>query len=192
MRVAGRPAGATRNFSVLNAALRWGSLFCALAFVVVFVGCAPTRTGPTLDAIPPLKPGLARVFLVRDKAFGGMFDAGWQAYLDETPMGDLKTGTFVYVDRPAGPHRLYFAEPGALARASQQEISLLAGRSYYFRLHLNEKGEYINRNAATGGLAGGLIASAISAAADERGLFDFTPLDEGTARMVMADLHLAQ
>jgi hypothetical protein len=108
------------------------------------------------------------------------------------PHGRPQDRTFVYVDRPAGPHRLYFAEPGALARASQQEVSLLAGRSYYFRLHLNEKGEYINRTAAAGGLAGGLIASAVSAAADERGLFDFTPLDEGTARIVMADLHQAQ
>jgi hypothetical protein len=170
MRVAGRPVRVTCNFCVLNAAMRWGRLLGVTA-LVVFAGCSPIRTGATLDAI---------------------FDTGWQAYLDETPMGDLKTGTFVYVDRPPGSHRLYFARPGDLYRASQQEISVLAGRTYYFRLHLNEKGQWIANSQAVAGLTGALLSSAISAAADERGLFDFTPLDEGTARMVMADLHLAQ
>ncbi len=145
-----------------------------------------------LDAIPPLKPGVARVYVLRDKAYPGIFDTGWQAYLDEAPMGDLKTGTFVYIDRPPGPHRLYFARPGDLYRASQQEISVLGGRTYYFRLHMNEKGQWINNSSQVAGLTGALLSSAISAAADERGLFDFTPLDEAAAKAAMAELHLAE
>ena len=192
MRVARGPLGGTRNFFIRNAAMRLGWLACSLALVLVFVGCSPIRTGATLDAIPPIKPGLARIFILRERAFGGIFDAGWQAYLDETPMGDLKTGTFVFLDRPPGSHRLYFARPGDLYRASQQEISVLTGRTYYFRLHMNEKGQWIANSQAVAGLTGALLSSAISAAADERGLFDFTPLDEGTAHMIMADLHLAQ
>jgi Protein of unknown function (DUF2846) len=164
----------------------------ALGLLAMLIGCAPTRTGATLDAIAPLKPSLARVFVLRDKAYPGMFDTGWQAYLDETPMGDLKTGTFVFVDRPPGSHRLYFARPGDLFRASQQEISVLPGRTYYFRLHMNEKGQYIANTNAAAGLAGALVASTVSAAADERGLFDFTPLDEPAARTAMYELRLAQ
>jgi hypothetical protein len=163
-----------------------------LAIVAVFAGCAPIRTGATLDALAAPKPGLARVFVLRDRAFGGLFDTGWQAYLDETPMGNLKTGTFVYLDRPAGQHRLFFARPGDLFRASQQEISVLPGRTYYFRLDMNEKGQWIQSSGAVAGLTGMLISSAISAGADERGLFDFKPLDEATARAVMAELHLAE
>jgi hypothetical protein len=164
----------------------------ALAVLAAFTGCAPMRSGATLDAIAPLKPGLARVFILRERAFGGIFDTGWQAYLDETPMGDLKTGTFVYLDRPPGSHRLYFARPGDLFRASQQEVSLLAGRSYYYRLDMNEKGKWISSSGAVAGLTGVLVSSAISAGADERGLFDFTPLNETAAQTAMAELRLAQ
>jgi hypothetical protein len=42
------------------------------------------------------------------------------------------------------------------------------------------------------GLAGLLVSSAMSAAADERGLFDFTPLDDAVAREALADLRLAE
>ena len=74
----------------------------AVVVATAIAGCAPMRTGAKLDAIPPLKPGLSRIFVLRDRAYGGIFDTGWQAYLDEAPMGDLKTGTFVYLDRPPG------------------------------------------------------------------------------------------
>jgi hypothetical protein len=180
-----------RSFVPQAAREPWRTVL-ALAVVAVFAGCAPTRTGATLDALSAPKPGLARIFVLRDKAYPGIFDTGWQAYLDETPMGDLKTGTFVYLDRTAGPHRLYFARPGELYRASQQEISVLSGRTYYFRLHMNEKGQWIATSNAAAGLTGALLASAISAAADERGLFDFTPLDDAAAKAAMAELRLAE
>ena len=99
------------------------------------------RTGAKLDAIPPLKPGLSRIFVLRDRAYGGIFDTGWQAYLDEAPMGDLKTGTFVYLDRPPGSHRLYFARPGDLFRASQQEISVLPGAHLLFSPRHEREGQ---------------------------------------------------
>jgi hypothetical protein len=45
----------------------------ALAVVAAFAGCAPMRSGAALDAIPPLKPGLARVFILREKGFWRYF-----------------------------------------------------------------------------------------------------------------------
>jgi Protein of unknown function (DUF2846) len=192
MGVACKSAGAGRFFLVLEAVMKFWRLPVALTVAAAVAGCAPMRTGATLDAIAPLKPGLARVFVLRDRAFGDIFDTGWQAYLDETPMGNLKTGMFVYLDRPPGPHRLYFARPGDLFRASQQEISVLPGRTYYFRLDMNEKAKWISSSGAVAGLTGMLVSSAISAAADDRGLFDFTPLDEAAAQTAMAELRLAQ
>jgi hypothetical protein len=80
-----------------------------------------------------------------------MFDIGWKVYLDEAAMGDLKTGTFVYSDRPAGPHQLFFARPGDLSRGSQQSFSAAPGRTYFFRLDMNEKRRLV---AASGGAVG--------------------------------------
>jgi hypothetical protein len=186
-----KPTGGAGISFALRESLKFWRPVLALVVATAFASCAPMRAGATLDAIPPLKPGLARVFVLRDRAIGGIFDTGWQAYLDEAPMGDLKTGMFVYLDRPPGSHRLYFARPGDLFRASQQEISVLAGRTYYFRLDMNEKGKWISSSGAAAGLTGMLVSSAISAGADERGLFDFTPLDEAAAQAAMHELRLA-
>jgi hypothetical protein len=164
----------------------------ALVVATAIAGCAPTRTGATLDAIAPPKPGVARVFVLRDKSFGNIIDTGFQAYLDEAPMGDLKTGTFVYRDVPAGPHKLFFARPLEMFRGSHLEFSSAPGRSYYFRLELDDKGKWITASTVVAGMAGALASSAIGAAADDRGLFDFTPLDDATAQAAMAELRLAE
>jgi hypothetical protein len=79
-----------------------------------------------------------------------------------------------------------------LFRASQQEISVLPGRTYYFRFDMNEKGKWIEASGGVAGLTGMLVSSAVSAGADERGLFDFKPMDEATAQTAMTELRLAQ
>ena len=169
----------------------------AMVALTVAVGCAgPTRTGATFDTLTQTikapKAGNARVVVLRDKAFPGIFDIGWQVRLDGAPMGDLKTGTFVYRDRPAGAHKLTFERPGDLSRESHQEFVAVSGRSYFFRLELNAKGSLVAASSMNAGLAGLFISSAISAAADERGLFDFTPLEDAAARESLADLRLAE
>jgi Protein of unknown function (DUF2846) len=168
-----------------------------LVAVAIVAGCAgPTRTGARLDdlrkTIGAPKAGQARIIVLRDKAFPGLFDTGWKVHLDGTPMGDLKTGTFIYSDRSPGPHRLSFERPGDLSRASHHEFTAVPARTYFFRLELNEKGRLVEAGSTSAGLAGLFISSAISAAADERGLFDFIPLDEAAARDAMADLRLAE
>jgi hypothetical protein len=107
-------------------------------------------------------------------------------------MGDLKTGTFVYRDRPAGSHKLTFERPGDLSRESHQEFAAASGRTYFFRLEMNQKGRLVMAASSQAGLAGLFISSAMSAAADERGLFDFTPLEDAAAREALADLRLAE
>jgi hypothetical protein len=157
----------------------------------MLVGCSETRTGATLDALPAPKPGLARIVILRDKAFQ-IVDAGFQAYLDEAPLGALKNGTFVHRDIPAGQHKLFFSRPLELYRASQKEFSATPGHIYYFRLEANDKGNWILAGTVLGGVVGLAATSAITAAADDRGLFDFTPLDDAAASAAMAELRLAE
>lgn len=180
----------TRRFGRITAVV------AALAATVALASCAgPTRTGASFETLSKSvgapKPGHGRIIVLRDKAFPGIFDVGWQVRLDGEPMGDLKTGTFVYRDRAGGPHQLTFERAGDFSRASHRSFSVAAGRTYYFRLEMNEKGKMVESTAVVAGLAGMFLASAASAAKDDRGFFDFTPLDEPFAREAMAELRLA-
>jgi Protein of unknown function (DUF2846) len=133
----------------------------------------------------------ARVFVLRDKAFAGIIDPGWRIQLDGQTMGDLKTGTFVYLDRPAGRHQLSFFRGADLAHVSRLDFDVAGGRSYYFRIELNEKGKMVEVGSSMAGVLPLLITSAAAAAVDDRGLFDFIPLDNATAVQAMAELRLA-
>jgi hypothetical protein len=166
-----------------------------LLAVITVAGCAgPDRTGKTIDAVTRSvggpKPGNARIVVLRNKEFAGIIDAGWQVKLDGAPMGDLKTGTFVYRDRPAGNRQLTFARPGDLNRGSKHDFVVSAGRIYYFRLELNDKGKLVAAGGGQG-LLPLLVTSAIAEAKDERGLFDFVPLDDATARQALGEIRLA-
>ena len=190
---AARPAP---GFCVRKTAKKMWRGSLVLAAVAVMAGCAgPTRTGATLDAVNKTagapKAGHARIVVMRPKAFGGIFDTGWEVRLDDSPMGDLKTGTFVYRDRPAGRHELSFLRPGDLARSSRQEIVAVPGRTQFYRLELNEKGRMIAGAQAAAGLTGWFLASAVSDISDERGLFDFVPVDDPIGREEIAGLRLA-
>jgi len=57
---------------------------------------------------------------------------------------------------------------------------------------MNDKGKWIAASGMVAGVAGLLASSAVSAAADERGLFDFVPLDDAAAQAAMAEVRLAE
>jgi Protein of unknown function (DUF2846) len=179
--------------------MKFWRMSLALVAVAIVAGCAsagPTRTGASLDdvrnSVGAPKAGHARIVVLRDKAFPGLIDYGWKVHLDGAPMGDLKTGTFVYGDRPAGRHQLLFARPGDLSRASRHDFSAAPGRTYFFRLAMNDKGRMVDAGGIAVGLTGWFVSSAIADASDERGLFDFIALDEASARLAMTDLRLAE
>src|SRR5438552_13224240 len=54
--------------------------------------------------VGPPKAGHARIVMLREKTFS-IVDAGSRFELDGEPIRGLKTGTYVYADRPAGPQR---------------------------------------------------------------------------------------
>jgi hypothetical protein len=168
-----------------------------LAAVSLLSACAsPDRTGATFTALQSRvgqpKPGQGRIVVLRTKAFSGIIDVGWEVRLDNEPMGDLKTGTFVYRDRPAGTHELTFARAGDLYRASRRTVTVVPGRTYYFRLEMNDKGNAVQASATVAGLAGLLIVSAATSAQDDRGLFDFVPVEGRFAQEAMAEVRLAE
>jgi hypothetical protein len=157
----------------------------ALALVLIVPACSYTREGPTIQAVEQsqLAPanGMARVVVFRAKGFSGLADIAWPVDLDGQSLGDLKTGTFVYRDCPAGTHTLTDAKwdmPGV----SRLEFLASAGRTYIFEIRVSRAGL-----ATSFGLIPGLAMGVASS-----GGFEFIPVDEANASQRMADIHLVK
>ena len=181
------------NLGIVVSLARATLLFLTVA---VISGCAaPARNGASFTAasqtLGPPKAGNARIVVFRDKGYAGLIDAGWPIRINDAPMGNVKTGTFIYADRPAGRLQLSFIGSN-LPRASRHDVNAAPGRTYFFKVELNEKGRLIAAGSASAGLAGLLVTSVAAAAADERGAYDFIPVDEATARQVLAEYGLAE
>jgi hypothetical protein len=161
-------------------------LYAAFALAAALAGCA--TQGPQLSELatvggPP--KGMARIVVVRPEK-GYKFAIGDRAFpikLDGEPLGELVTGTFAYLDRPAGSHHLaaeFWDTPGVTRR----DFTALSGRTYYFRASLNEK---MNDVVAVSMISplGGLIAEAATYN-DRQGPIDLTPISESEAKQAIA------
>jgi hypothetical protein len=164
-----------------------------LLLAAALCGCVTTAsTGPSLSelarSVGPPKAGQARIVVFRDKGVGGLVGGvGWDVNLDGQPMGSVKFGTFVYRDRPGGRHQLELLfDP--FPRPSRHAFDAVPGRTYVFRMELNDRGKTLHASGAVAGLAGFLVAGAISAASDDRGSYDFVPVDSAA----LADIGLAE
>ncbi len=51
-----------------------------------------------MQKVGPRRAGQSRIVVLREKAYAGIADLGWDVKLDGGPMSDLKTGTYVYAD----------------------------------------------------------------------------------------------
>jgi len=171
-----------------------GVTLCLAA--VLLQGCAATeRTGTEyagmVQRVGPPRPGQSRIVVLREKAYGGIGDTGWDIQLDGSPMIGLKTGTYIYADRPAGRHQLTATEalfPGV----TQRDITAESGRTYFFVARTSERRNALLATSATGGLLGLAVGSAITAGYSNPGPFDLFPLDETAARTAIAELRLAE
>ena len=85
-----------------------------LISAVLLCGCETQRDGlnyaVATQKVGPPKAGHARIVVLREKGYGGIVDGAWDIQLDGTPLIGLKTGTFVFVDRPTGAHQLTATE----------------------------------------------------------------------------------
>ena len=164
-----------------------------VAFVVS--GCVTEREGTDFAAltqkIGPPKAGQARVVVFREKGYGGLADAGWDVKLDGEPLSELKTGTYVYADRPVGRHELSSTMtlfPGE----THHEITVAAGRTYYFLVRPSDRAKTLGAMSAAGGMSGLIVGAVITSGNNNQGPLDFFPLPETDARTMMTDIPLAQ
>ncbi|MCP3444626.1 hypothetical protein [Bradyrhizobium sp. CCGUVB14] len=166
-----------------------------LVAAALLCGCETTaRSGldysETLRKIGPPKAGQARIVVFREKGFGGLADAGWGFKLDGTPLSGLKTGTYVYADRPAaGPHWFVAEEPG-FPGVTHVEFSARPGETLFFVARVSERKNAVIANASTGVLGYGLTL-AMTSGYKNQGPVDFLALDETAARTTIAELKLA-
>jgi Protein of unknown function (DUF2846) len=161
---------------------------------VLLWGCASERIGADYAAITqkvgPPRAGQARIVVLQEKtnAYGA---TACDVKLDGILMGRLKTGTYVYADRPAGRHQLLATEtmfPGE----SKRDITTESGRTYFVLARTSERHNAVTGMALAGGLAGALVASAVTSGSDNPGPVDLFPLDETAARAAIAQLQLAE
>lgn len=85
-----------------------------------------------------------------------------------------------------------YATAAQLARPSLQDFDTVAGRTYYYRIDLNERGWLVESGNMQAGVLPMLVTSAIAAAASDKGLYDFIALDERAARAQLAALQPAE
>jgi hypothetical protein len=161
----------------------------------VLAGCAaPTRDGAQFASITqtlgPPKAGQARIVIMRDKAFAGLIDNGFAVTLDGRPVGEIKTGTFLYADAPAGRHELGckdFGFPGD----TRQELAAAPGRTYFYNIVVSDRSKKLAAAQASGGLVGLGIVAAMTSNDKNPGPVDFLPIDEAAARSAITELRLA-
>jgi hypothetical protein len=166
-----------------------------LVVAALLCGCETERNGLDYSAmtqkVGPPRAGQARIVVLREKAYAGITDPGWDVKLDGGPMSNLKTGTYVYADRPAGQHQLS-ASASLFPGVSQYAISTRSGRTYFFLARPSERAKVLAGMSAGGGVAGLLIGAAVTSGNSNPGPLDFFPLEEAAARTTIAELRLAE
>jgi len=161
---------------------------------VTLLGCASERTGTDYFAVAQKigapKSGQSRVVVLQEKRSGLADYCVCDIKLDDKPVGKLKPGTYVYADTPAGRHRLFAAE-SLFPADTVREVTAEAGRTHFFVARPSQRHTSVTGSTYVGGLAGALVASAVTSGSDNPGPIDFLPLDEAAARTAIADLQLA-
>lgn len=167
----------------------------ALLVAVLLGGCETERNGLDYSAmtqkIGPPSAGRSRIVVLREKGYAGIADSGWDVKLDGGPMADLKTGTYVYLDRPAGKHQIS-ATAAMFPGVSEREFSTQSGRTYFFLARPSDRAKVLNGMAVGGGIAGLLVGAALTSNNSNPGPLDFFPLEEDAARTTIAELRLLQ
>jgi hypothetical protein len=168
-----------------------GVVLCVAA--ILLSGCAGV-TGPDyaglVQKVGPPRPGQSRIVVLQEK-YSGLGDSPCDVNVDGSPVGTLKLGTYVYVDRPAGRHQLVATQtlfPGD----STRDITTQSGRTYFYLVRTSERAKALTGAAIVGGVAGLLVGAAVTSGNENPGPVDIFPLNDATARTTIAELQLAQ
>jgi hypothetical protein len=156
----------------------------SVAGVVIYGSVS--HAGPnSIPSAGPLKPGMARIVVIRqEKVFTNML-RDFPVKVDNEAVGGVKTGGFVYVDRPAGRH-VVSIDLWDIPGVSRYEIKAAAGRTYFIEIKLKDKVAQINAAGAVLGLAGAAVAMA--ATNNDPGPVNFKLLSEVEGARIVSGL----
>ena len=167
-----------------------------LVAAVLLCGCETTQRNG-LDytemarKVGPPKAGYGRFVMLREKDFADIADRTSDFQLDGEPVRGLKTGTYVFVDRPAGQHQLTASEAG-FPGVTQRDVSIQSGQTQFYVVRMSERKSAILASSANTGLLGLALSTAITSGYKNQGPLDFLPLEETAARTTIAELRLAE
>jgi hypothetical protein len=167
-----------------------------LSGALLLSGCMTAKVGTDYAAISqkvgPPKPGHSRVVVLQQKRDGlSMAICACDVKVDGNPIGKVLVGTYAYADLPAGPHQLVASEllfPGETRR----DFTTAPGRTYFFLVKSSARHDSVTGMSMIGGLAGVAVAAVATSGSDNLGPGEFIPLDEPTARTMLAELQLAE
>jgi Protein of unknown function (DUF2846) len=166
-----------------------------IAATTALSGCVTTREGADFASASQSagapRAGQGRIVVFQEQAYGGLFDQGYPITLDGAPMGELKTGTFLYLDRSAGRHQLSVNQwdfPGV----TRQDISVAPGRTYFFLVKPSERSKALQAGTTVAGLTGFFVTAAVTSGDHNPGPVDFVPLDDAAGRQAISGLRLAR
>lgn len=165
-----------------------------LSAALLLSGCMTAKVGSDYASISqkvgPPKPGQSRVVVLQQKRDGlSMALCACDLKVDGSPMGKLMVGTYAYADLPAGPHQLVASEtlfPGDTKR----DFTTAPGRTYFFLVKSSARRDSMTGMSILGGLAGVAVAAVATSGDPNQGPGEFIPLDEPTARTMLAELQL--
>jgi len=169
-------------------------ILCTVVAAALLFGCAGTGADLNFAAVSQrnggLKNGQGRIVLLRETQFVGSMDGGHPVSLDGQPIGDLRTGTFLVRDVPAGRHELSVSRwsfPGV----TKLDVNIASGRTYFYEANLSERSKALMVGSMAG-LAGWAVTAAATSGSENAGPVEFVLLDEAAGRQMVSELQLAQ
>ena len=166
-----------------------------LSAALLLSGCMTAKVGSDYAVVSqkvgPPKPGQSRVVVFQKKRDGlSLAICACDVKVDGNPMGKVMVGTYAYADLPAGPHELVASEvlfPGDTRR----DFTAAPGRTYFCLVKSSARRDAMTGMSIVGGLAGVAVGAVATSGSANLGPGEFIPLDEPTARTMLAELQLA-
>jgi len=166
-----------------------------LTVIAVFLTGCVTGSGADYASLSQKigapKGGQARIVVLREKAFRGSLDGGYDIKLDGEPMKPLRTGTYFYADRPAGKHQM-ICDAVMFPGTSQFDFAVQPGRTYYYVVRPSERADKLLGAQIGAGLVGFAVGAALTSDSANPGPIDLFPVEEAAARAAMSELQLTE
>ncbi|UFZ06012.1 DUF2846 domain-containing protein [Bradyrhizobium ontarionense] len=168
--------------------------FLGLGSAFLVSGCLTGKEGTEYAVVSQKigspRPGHSRIVIMSLKD-SWLDRTSCDAKVDGVALSRLLPGTYVYLDRPAGPHHLVATQtlfPGD----SILDFNTEPGRTYFFSIRPSDRSRAMQGGGMAFGLVGMGVMAAASSGADNKGPVDFVPLQESQAKTVLTELLQAE